>query len=112
MELQPHQLQAFLAIGLGFAVAGMVSAAVQYLTDRPASFHVLGRGDWRALAAMPVLFTAGPAIIMRNTIRGRRFERRSATMVALATIIACLWSLLCGKLAMALAAPLLAGLAS
>jgi hypothetical protein len=41
------------------------------------------------------MFSA-PYIIMRNTIRGRRIEGRRAEIVMLATVIAGLWSLMCG----------------
>ena len=39
---------------------------------------------------------AAPFIIMRNTLRGRRIERRRAEMVMVATVIAGLWSLMSG----------------
>jgi hypothetical protein len=43
-----------------------------------------------------VVMTA-PFIILRNTIRGRRFERRSILFVWLATVIACLWGMAAGR---------------
>jgi hypothetical protein len=39
---------------------------------------------------------AAPFIIMRNSVRGRRIERRRAHMVMVATVIAGLWSLMSG----------------
>jgi hypothetical protein len=34
---------------------------------------------------------------MRNTLRGRRYERRKIHFVAMATIIASFWSMLVGQ---------------
>jgi hypothetical protein len=47
-------------------------------------------------AAIPLLVFAAPFIIMRNSVRGRRIERRRARMVMVATVIAGLWSLMSG----------------
>jgi transposase len=47
-------------------------------------------------AAIPLLVFAAPFIIMRNSVRGRRIERRRAQMVMVATVIAGLWSLMSG----------------
>jgi hypothetical protein len=46
-----------------------------------------------------VVFTA-PFLIIRNTVRGQRRERRPIHYVMLATMIACLWSLACGRVVM------------
>ena len=45
---------------------------------------------------MPFLVFAAPFIIMRNTIRGRRIERRRFEFVMLATMLAGIWSLMSG----------------
>jgi hypothetical protein len=42
------------------------------------------------------MFSA-PFIIMRNTLRHRRLERRRAEIVMVATVIAGFWSLLSGN---------------
>lgn len=94
--LTAAQVDQFLAIVLGFAVAGFVSAIYRAIRSEPASFHLLGQGGVSMLAAIPVLAFAGPAVLMRNTIRGRRFEKRKVHFVALATIIAALWSMAIG----------------
>ena len=39
---------------------------------------------------------AAPFIIMRNTLRGRRLERRRGELVMVSTVIAGLWSLMSG----------------
>ena len=55
---------------------------------------------------MPLIVFTAPFIILRNTLRGRRFERRPIVFVALATVIACLWGLACGRVLLDLMANL------
>jgi hypothetical protein len=95
--LEPVHLDALRALLFGFALAGMLASAFQYLTDRPASFTLLQQGGWPALLSVPLVVITAPFIILRNTIRGRRFERRSIFFVWLATVIACLWSMAAGR---------------
>ena len=45
---------------------------------------------------MPFLVFAAPFIIMRNTLRGARIERRRFEFVMLATVIAGFWSMMSG----------------
>jgi len=40
---------------------------------------------------------------LRNTVRGRRYERRQVGAVMAATVIACFWSLMSGRLVLDLA---------
>jgi hypothetical protein len=69
--MSPESIQSFLAVALGFAVAGMISTGYQLLTHRPPSFRLLGGGAGPAtFAAVPFLAFAAPFIIMRDTIRG------------------------------------------
>ena len=97
--MSPESIQSFLAVALGFAVAGLMSTAYQALTHRPASFHLLGGGPGPAtFAAVPFLAFAAPFIIMRNTLRGRRIERRRMEFVMLATITASFWSMMSGTI--------------
>ena len=95
--MSPETLELFLSLALGFAVAGLISAAYQAITARPASFRLLNaEARPAALAAVPFLVFAAPFIIMRNTIRGRRIERRRFEFVMLATVIAGIWSMMSG----------------
>jgi hypothetical protein len=97
-SISPESAQQFLALTIGFAVAGLISTAYQLLTQRPASFRLLEQGpNPGAFAAIPFLVFAAPFIIMRNTIRGRRIERRRFEFVMIATFIAGLWSLMSGS---------------
>jgi hypothetical protein len=90
-------LQIFLALAIGFAVAGLLSSFYQLVTERPASFRLLAAGGGpEAIAAIPFLVFAAPFIIMRNTVRGRLIERRRLELVMLATILAGFWSLMSG----------------
>jgi hypothetical protein len=99
LGLSASQIAAFQALLLGFAFAGLLASAFQLIAQRPPSF--------RMLSAVPLLALTAPVIILRNTLRGRRFERRPILFVALATIIACLWSMAAGGLVLRLAAGLL-----
>jgi hypothetical protein len=100
-SIAPESAQDFLALLIGFAVAGLISTGYQLLTERPASFRLLEQGPRPAtFAAIPFLVFAAPFIIMRNTVRGRRIERRRFEFVMIATVIAGLWSLMSGTVVM------------
>jgi hypothetical protein len=94
--MSPTQIDSFLALGLGFAFAGFVAALYAAWRDQPPSFNLLLAGGPAGLAALPLLAAAGPAIIMRNTLRGRKYERRKIHFVAVATMIASFWSIAIG----------------
>ena len=90
-------LQSFVAVGIGFALAGALVSLYQHFAERPAGFGLLAHGaSPQAFAAVPFLVFAAPFIIMRNTIRGRRIERRRFEFVMLATVLAGLWSMMSG----------------
>ena len=97
LSISPQSAQSFLALLIGFAVAGLISTGYQALTQRPASFRLLEQGPKPStFAAIPFLAFAAPFIIMRNTIRGRRIERRRFEFVTIATVIAGIWSMMSG----------------
>lgn len=82
---------------IGFAFAGALASGYQALAARPAGFELLHQGVTpRRFAAVPFLVFAAPFIIMRNTLRGARIERRRFEFVMLATVIAGFWSMMCG----------------
>jgi hypothetical protein len=96
-EISPQSVQQFLALAIGFAVAGAISTGYQVVTQRPVSFSLLGQGPHAAtFAAVPMLVFAAPFIIMRNTLRGRRIEGRRFEFVMIATVIAGVWSIFSG----------------
>lgn len=95
--MSPESIQSFLAVALGFAMAGMISTLYQLLARQPASFRLLSNGaSPEAFAAVPFLAFAAPFIIMRNTLCDRRPARRRIEFVMLATVAACFWSMLSG----------------
>lgn len=95
--ISPESLQSFLALGVGFAVAGALASGYQVLAHRPASFKLLQRGPVpSAFAAVPFLVFAAPFIIMRNTLRARQLQQRRIEFVMMATILAGIWSLMSG----------------
>jgi hypothetical protein len=103
MSISPHALESIQALCVGLALAGLFASAFELLTERRASFSLLDRGGVAAVAVLPVLAFSAPFIILRNTLRGRRFERRPIPFVMIATVIACGWSLLSGRVALDLA---------
>ena len=95
--MSPEALQSFLAVGIGFALAGALASAYQAFAARPAGFGLLTQGaSPQAFAAVPFLVFAAPFIIMRNTLRGRRIEKRRFEFVVLATLLAGFWSMMSG----------------
>ena len=95
--MSPESLQSLIVLLIGFAVAGSLATGYQLVTERPASFRLLEQGPHpTTFAAIPFLVFAAPFIIMRNTIRGRRIERRRFEFVMVATVIAGIWSLMSG----------------
>jgi hypothetical protein len=96
--MSPESVQSFLAVALGFAVAGLLSTLYQLLTLRPASFRLLNAPRGEALALVPFLAFAAPFIIMRTTLQGQRGEPRRLQSVMMATVVAAFWSMLSGTL--------------
>jgi hypothetical protein len=103
MALSPMALENLQTLVLGLAFAGLLATGFEVLTARRASFGLLQGGGLPALAALPVLAFGAPFIILRNTVRGRRIEGRPVPFVMLATMIACGWCLVSGRLVLDLA---------
>jgi hypothetical protein len=97
MPMSPEALQSLIAVGIGFALAGALVSVYQHFAERPAGFGLLTQGARpQAFAAVPFLVFAAPFIIMRNTVRGRRIEKRRVEFVMMATVLAGLWSMMSG----------------
>ncbi|AMB45252.1 MULTISPECIES: hypothetical protein [Methylobacteriaceae] len=103
MTVSPSSVESIQALIVGLALAGLLASAFEYATNRRASFRLLEAGGVAALAALPMIAVAAPFIILRNTLRGRRIERRPIPFVMIATMIACGWSLLSGQIALGMA---------
>jgi hypothetical protein len=108
MILDPSTLETLHSLLLGFAFAGLLASGFELFTARRASFGLLQTGGFGAVACVPVLVFSAPFIILRNTVRGRRYERRRIGFVMAATVIACVWSLMSGRVVLNVA-HLLAG---
>lgn len=96
--IDQDQFEAFAALGLGFAFAGLIVSGFELVARRPLGFRMLEGDRVGALASIPIIVFSAPFLILRNTIRGRRIERRPIPFVMLATIIAGFWSLMSGRL--------------
>jgi Family of unknown function (DUF6949) len=95
--LTPETIESFFSLAIGFAVAGMCASGYRLFSAHFPSFRLLEVGPVPArFAAIPLLMFSAPYIIMRNTLRGRRLEKRRADLVMVATVIAGLWSLMSG----------------
>jgi len=96
-SVSPETINSLFALAIGFAVAGLCASGYRLFSRHFPSFRLLEVGPVPArFAAVPLLMFSAPFIIMRNTIRGRRLEGRRAEIVMVATVIAGLWSLMCG----------------
>ena len=98
MSLDPTTIASLLALATGFAAAGLTASAFELVTHRRASFALLRSGGLAAIASVPLIAVTAPFIILRNTVRGRRFERRPVPFVVAASTIAGFWSLASGHL--------------
>ncbi|KQT82135.1 hypothetical protein [Methylobacterium sp. Leaf466] len=98
MDISPSAVESIQTLCLGLALSGLLATAFELFTERRASFSLLDRGGVAAAAVLPVLVFGAPFIILRNTVRGRRIEGRPIPFVMIATMIACGWSLLSGRL--------------
>jgi hypothetical protein len=95
--MSAQQIETFFALAIGFAFAGLIASGYQLATRRLPSFRQLHQGpSAAAFAAVPLIVFAAPFIIMRNTVRGRRIEKRRFEFVMLATMLAGFWSMMSG----------------
>jgi hypothetical protein len=95
--MSPDALNSLFALCIGFSLAGALTSGFQALAERPAGFGLLQEGMTpHRFAAVPFLVFAAPFIIMRNTLRGAKIERRRFEFVMMATIIAGFWSMMSG----------------
>src|SRR5260370_42671742 len=95
--MSPDALNSLFALCCGCALGGALTSAYQALAERPAGFGLLQEGVApKAFAAVPFLVFAAPFIIVRNTLRGARIERRRVEFVMMATVIAGFWSMMSG----------------
>jgi uncharacterized protein DUF6949 len=95
--MSPDALNSLFSLCIGFALAGALTSGYQALRQQQAGFGLLQDGVApRSFAAVAFLVFAAPFIIMRNTLRGARIERRRFEFVMMATILAGFWSMMSG----------------
>ena len=83
---------------VGFVCAGILATMYQIVANRPAGFRV-SLESWSSTAASVLVCTfAGPFIIMRNALRGRRIENRPIGWLFGSSAIASVWSACSGVL--------------
>lgn len=83
-------------IAVGFVAAGLIGSVYQLVTNKQIAFEVLFQRNAAAMVGVIALVFAGPAIIMRNAIRGRLVENRPGHWLALSTALSASWSFLQG----------------
>ncbi|MGI9412109.1 MAG: DUF6949 family protein [Hyphomicrobiales bacterium] len=83
-------------IAVGFVTAGLIGSLYQLLTSKPVAFELLHRSGSAAILGVLTLVVAGPAVIMRNAIRGRLLEDRPGHWLAISTVLSAAWSFLQG----------------
>ena len=97
LAMSPEALNSLFSLCIGFALAGALASGYQAMVQRPAGFGLLQAGVApKTFAAVPFLVFAAPFIIMRNTLRGQRIERRRFEFVMMATVLSGFWSLMSG----------------
>jgi len=95
--ISPETIESLFALAIGFVFAGLCASGYRLFRDHFPSFRLLEVGPVASrFAAIPLLIFSAPFIIMRNTWRARRMERRRAELVMAATVVAGLWSLMSG----------------
>jgi hypothetical protein len=98
-RMTSEQLQCFLALAVGFAVAGMLVSGYQALTARRPSFDVLISGmTGHALAAMPFLMFAAPFLVLCGAVQPEAGARSRFVFAMVSMIVAGSWSILSGSL--------------
>ena len=83
-------------IAVGFVTAGLIGSVYQLVTNKQVSFELMFQRNRAAVLNVLTLVLAGPAVIMRNAIRGRLIENRPGHWLALSTLISAGWSFLQG----------------
>lgn len=94
----------------GFVAAGLLGSLYQLVTNQPPKFDFAGETSVGFLTGVVMCIFAGPFIIMRNAIRGRRLENRPLGWFVASSTIAGMWSMCSGLMVMHVAL-VVAGLA-
>ena len=95
--LVPDAIFCLYIIAVGFVLAGLCASSHQLVTGRPLRFECAPTASLTIVLSILVRVFAGPAILMRNAIKGALLGR-PPYWLALSTIIASLWSFFSGVL--------------
>ncbi|MCT4656557.1 MAG: hypothetical protein N4A65_12170 [Cohaesibacter sp.] len=82
----------------GFVCAGLLGSLYQLISNRPVRFVVSVESWLSVLSSVFICIFAGPFIIMRNALRGRRIEHRPLGWLFGSSAIAGVWSACSGIL--------------
>ncbi|SDU22049.1 hypothetical protein [Stappia sp. ES.058] len=80
----------------GFVMAGILGSFYQLLTGEPLKFAISVETWVKGVFSCLLCVFAGPFIIMRNAIRGRRLDQRPIGWLVASSTIAGMWSLCSG----------------
>ncbi len=80
----------------GFVAAGILGSFYQLVTGEPPRFALSLESWLKGCASCLLCLFAGPFIIMRNAIRGRRIEQRPLGWLVASSTIAGMWSICSG----------------
>ena len=81
---------------IGFCAAGLCTSSWQLVTGLPLKFGLQAEHSIPAILGVFARVIAGPAIVMRNAIRGALKEGRTPLWLALSTFISTVWSFFTG----------------
>lgn len=81
---------------IGFCAAGLCTSGWQLVTGRPLRFGLQIERTAPAVFGVFARVLAGPAIVMRNAIKGAMIEGRAPFWLALSTFISTIWSFFSG----------------
>lgn len=84
----------------GFVAAGLLGSLYQLVTNQPPRFNFAGETAAGFVTGVLMCVFAGPFIIMRNAIRGRRIENRPLGWLVASSTIAGMWSMCSGLMVM------------
>lgn len=91
---------AFYIASAGFVAAGLIGSLYQLLTNQPPRFNFAVDSIIGTIGTVGLCLFAGPFIIMRNAIRGRRIEGRPLGWLIASSTIAGMWSMCSGIIVM------------
>lgn len=83
-------------VAIGFCIAGLCTSGWKLATGRALKFGLQIEKTGPAIFGVFARVLAGPAIVMRNAIRGAAIEGRAPVWLILSTLISTLWSFFSG----------------